>query len=150
MSDKRGLDPRGPRFAAGITAIVVAIALITSSGWLLAAQAVVFALGGFVGMRYAPYSALYRWLVAPRLAPPTEREPVEPVRFSQALGFGFAAVGAVGYLTGFTTVGIVAAALAFAAAFLNAVFNFCLGCEVYGLIIRFTNRGTQKRQGATA
>lgn len=150
MSNEPGLDPRGPRFAATITAIVVAVVLITGSGWLLAAQAVVFAIGGFIGIRYAPYSVLYRRLVAPRLAPPTEREPVAPVQFSQALGFGFAAVGAVGYLTGFTTVGIVAAALAFAAAFLNAAFNFCMGCEVYGLIIRFTNRRTNTRQGATA
>jgi len=150
MSNEPGLDPRGPRFAATITAIVAAVVLITGSGWLLAAQAVVFAIGGFIGIRYAPYSVLYRRLVAPRLAPPTEREPAAPVQFSQALGFGFAAVGAVGYLTGFTTVGIVAAALAFAAAFLNAAFNFCMGCEVYGLIIRFTKRGTNTRQGATA
>jgi len=150
MSNEPGLDPRGPRFAATITAIVAAVVLITGSGWLLAAQAVVFAIGGFIGIRYAPYSVLYRRLVAPRLAPPTEREPAAPVQFSQALGFGFAAVGAVGYLTGFTTVGIVAAALAFAAAFLNAAFNFCMGCEVYGLIIRFTKRGTTTRQGATA
>ncbi|MBA2309185.1 MAG: DUF4395 domain-containing protein [Pseudonocardiales bacterium] len=150
MSNEPGLDPRGPRFAATITAIVAAVVLITGSGWLLAAQAVVFAIGGFIGIRYAPYSVLYRRLVAPRLAPPTEREPAAPVQFSQALGFGFAAVGAVGYLTGFTTVGIVAAALAFAAAFLNAAFDFCMGCEVYGLIIRFTKRGTTTRQGATA
>ncbi len=150
MSSQAGIDPRGPRFAAAITTLVLAAVLITGNGWVLAAQAVVFAVGGFIGLRYSPYSALYRWLVAPRLAPPAEREPAAPVRFSQAVGFGFAAVGVVGYFTGITTLFVAATAFAFAAAFLNAVFDFCVGCEVYGLIVRITNRGKNTQQGATA
>lgn len=142
------VDPRGPRFAAALTTIVLAAVLITGNGWLLAAQAVVFALGAFVGLRYAPYPALYRAFVAPRLAQPTEREDAAPVRFAQGVGFAFALVGAAGYLTGLTTLGIVATALALAAAFLNAAFNLCLGCEIYGLLTRFLNlRNTE--QGAT-
>ena len=143
------IDPRAPRFAAAVTTVVLAVVLATSSWWLLAAQAVVFAIGAFLGLRYSPYSWLYRVLVAPRLAPPTEREDAAPVRFSQAVGFVFAAVGTVGYLAGLTVLGIVATALALAAALLNAVFGFCLGCEMYALLIRFTNR-RDKEQEVTA
>lgn len=142
------LDPRGVRVAATLTTVVLAVVLITGSAWLLAAQAVVFALGAFAGMRFSPYSVLYRTLVAPRLGQPADREPAAPVRFSQLVGLIFAVVGAVGYVTGLTALGVVATAFALAAAFLNAAFGFCLGCEMYALIVRFRNRNNQ--QGATA
>lgn len=130
------LDPRGVRFAAGLTTVVLALVLVSGSGWLAAAQALVFALGAFAGMRFAPYGVLYRLAVAPRLGPPAEREEAAPVRFSQTVGFVFAAVGALGYLSGLTVLGIVATAFALVAAFLNAAFGFCLGCEMYGLLAR--------------
>jgi membrane associated rhomboid family serine protease len=142
------VDPRGVRFSAAVTTVVLALVLLSGSGWLLAAQGVVFALGAFAGLRFSPYSVLYRALVAPRLSPPSEREAAAPVRFSQTVGFVFAAVGVVGFFTGLTTLGIVATAFALAAAFLNAAFGFCLGCEMYGLIARFRN--TDNQQGATA
>jgi hypothetical protein len=137
MSAGPPVDPRGPRFAAWVTTVVLAVVLAT--GWwpLLAAQAVVFAIGGFIGLRYAPYSLLYRYLVAPRLKPSDEREAAAPLRFAQEVGFGFAAIGVLGYATGITWLGIIATAFALAAAFLNAAFGFCLGCEMYLLIQRF-------------
>jgi len=130
------VDPRGPRFGAWITTVVLAAVLVT--GWwpLLAAQAVVFALGAILGLRYAPYGVLYRYLVAPRLSPPTEREDAAPPRFAQAVGFVFAVVGVIGYTLGATALGAVATALALIAAFLNAAIGFCLGCEVYLLLRR--------------
>jgi hypothetical protein len=134
------VDPRGPRFAAWVTTVVLAAVLVT--GWwpLLAAQAVVFALGAFVGLHVSPYSLLYRYLVAPRLGPTGEREDAAPLRFAQGVGFAFAVVGTVGYAAGFTPLGIVATAFALAAAFLNAAFGFCLGCETYLLIRRATSK----------
>jgi len=135
------VDPRGPRFAAWVTTAVLAVVLLTSSGWLLAAQAAVFALGAFVGLRYSPYTALYRTMIAPRLGPPGGREAAAPLRFAQGVGFAFAAVGAVGYLTGVPTLGVVAAGLALIAAFLNAAFGLCLGCETYLLFRRLTSKG---------
>ncbi|MBN6035931.1 DUF4395 domain-containing protein [Amycolatopsis sp. 195334CR] len=137
MSAGPAVDPRGPRFAAVLTTIVLAVVLVT--GWwpLLAAQTVVFAIGAFVGLKPAPYSLLYRYLVAPRLKPPTEREDAAPLRFAQAVGFVFALVGTIGYATEVTALGVVATAFALFAAFLNAAVNFCLGCEVYLLIRRF-------------
>ena len=131
-----GIDPRGPRFGALITTVVLAAVLITGSVWLLAAQALVFAVGAVFGLRYAPYGLLYRWLIRPRLGPPTELEPEPPPRFAQAVGLAFAVAGVAGYATGLTWLGMAATAAALAAAFLNGVFGFCLGCEMYVLIRR--------------
>ncbi len=130
------LDPRGVRFAATVTTVVLALVLITGSGWLALAQAVVFALPALFGMRFSPYGALFRVAVRPRLGPPTETEDAAPVRFSQTVGLVFTVVAAAGYLSGLTALGVVATAFALAAAFLNAAFGFCLGCEMYGLLAR--------------
>jgi hypothetical protein len=127
----RQVDVRGPRFAAWITTVVLAVALLTGSGWLVAAQAVVFAVGAFAGLRYAPYGVLFRVLVAPRLGPVREREPEAPPRFAQLVGLLFAVVGAAGYLLGSPVTGAVATGLALVAALLNAATGFCLGCELY-------------------
>jgi nitrate/nitrite transporter NarK len=127
------LDPRGPRFAAGLTAIVFVLILVTGAWWLALAQAAIFAITA-VDPRRGPYALLYRTLVAPRLGPPADREPAEPVRFAQALGGVFAVTAAIAYGAGGTAgtaVGIVAAAFGLGAAFLNSVFGLCLGCELY-------------------
>ncbi len=131
-----GIDPRGPRFSAAITTVVLAVVLVTSSVWLLGIQAAVFAAGSVLGLRYSPYGLLYRWLVRPRLRPPAELEPEAPPRFAQGVGLAFAVVGLAGYAAGLTWLGAAATAAALAAAFLNAVFGFCLGCEMYLLIRR--------------
>lgn len=138
MSAGPPVDPRGPRFAAVLTTVVLAVVLITSWWPLLAAQTVVFAIGAFIGLRYAPYSVLYRVAVAPRLGPTSEREDAAPLRFAQAVGFVFALAGTIGYAADVFAIGVVATAFALFAAFLNAAFDFCLGCEVYLLIKRFT------------
>jgi len=138
-----GIDPRGPRFGALITTVVFAIVLIVGSvhpvaaASLLGAQAVVFAVATFFGMRRAPYGLIYRYLVRPRLAPPKELEAEAPPRFAQGVGLVIAVIGAAGYATGITPLGIVAAAMGLLAAFLNGAFGLCLGCELY-LIIRRT------------
>jgi Domain of unknown function (DUF4395) len=133
------LDPRGPRFAAGLTAILFIVVLLTSSGWLALIQALVFAIGTY-DPRKTPWGLAYRYLVAPRLGPPSEREDAAPVRFAQGVGLVFAIVAAAGYLSGATVVGLAASGFALAAAFLNAVFGLCLGCEAYLLIARIRSR----------
>ena len=136
------IDPRGPRFAALVTTVVLVVVLITGSGWLLAAQAVVFATGAAFGLRYSPYGLLYRWLIRPRLGPPGELEAEAPPRFAQAVGVVFAVAGVAGYAAGVTWLGAAATALALVAAFLNGAFGFCLGCEMY-LLIRRIRPGRQ-------
>jgi hypothetical protein len=130
------VDPRGQRFSAAITAAVLIAVLVTGNVWLLSAQAVVFGLGAVLGLKYAPYGLIYRALVRPRLGPPKELEDEAPPRFAQGVGLAFAIIGIVGYATAVTALGIVATAFALMAAFLNAAFGLCLGCEMYVLIRR--------------
>ena len=72
------IDPRGPRFGAVITTVVLAVVLVTGSAWLLAAQVLVFAVGALAGLRYAPYGFLYRRLIRPGLGPPALRPRPRP------------------------------------------------------------------------
>jgi Domain of unknown function (DUF4395) len=130
------IDSRGPRFGAAITVVVLAAVLVTGSAWLLAAQLVVFAVGAIAGLRYAPYGILYRRLIRPRLGPPAHTEAEAPPRFAQGVGMVIAAAGVVCYALGVTAGGLVFTALALIAAFLNAVFDLCLGCHVYLFIQR--------------
>jgi hypothetical protein len=136
-----GIDPRGPRFAASITALVLVVVLLASgtvATVVLAAQAVVFAIGAGRGVQHTPYSWLFRTLVRPRLGAPDELEDPAPPRFAQVVGLGFAVVGLVGFLTGVDLLGEIAVGFALLAALLNAVFDFCLGCEMYLLLKRAT------------
>ncbi len=130
------VDPRGQRFAALLSTVVLALVLISGSVWLLAAQAAVFAVGALLGLRYAPYGLLFRWLVRPRIGPPTELEPEAPPRFAQGVGVVFSVIGVAGYASGVAPLGIAATAMALAAAFLNAAFGYCLGCQMYLTIRR--------------
>jgi hypothetical protein len=130
------IDPRGPRFGALITTVVFALVLITGSAWLLAAQALVFAIATVFGMRNAPYGLIYRWLVRPRLGPPGELEAEAPPRFAQGVGLVISVIGVIGYATGITPLGQAAASAGLLAAFLNGVFGLCLGCEMYLFVRR--------------
>ena len=129
------IDPRGPRFGAAITTVVLAVIVLTISSpiglVLLAFQTTVFGIGAFVGLHAHPYGHIYRTYIAPRLGQPTELEDVEPPTFAQLVGFLFAVTGLVALLAGATAVATVAVGLALAAAFLNAAFAICLGCEMY-------------------
>lgn len=142
MPSSTRIDPRGPRFAATLTTALLAAVLLTAPATiataLLAVQAVLFAAGALGGIQRTPYAWLFKRLVRPRLAPPTELEDARPPRFAQTVGLGFAVVGLAGFLTGADLLGLVATGFALAAAFLNAAFGFCLGCEVYLLLRRLT------------
>ncbi|MFJ3864772.1 DUF4395 domain-containing protein [Streptomyces nigra] len=134
------IDVRGPRFGAAVTTVVLAVVLVTGSAWLLAWQTLTFALGAAGGVGRSPYGVLFRRVVRPRLGPPTAFEAPEPPRFAQAVGLVFAVVGLVGYTLGAQWLGLAATGAALAAAFLNAVFGYCLGCEMYLLVRRLTVR----------
>ncbi|GAA4088665.1 DUF4395 domain-containing protein [Nocardioides kongjuensis] len=141
-----GIDPRGPRFTASITLVVFAVALVLSdaapgvAAVLTGIQAVLFAIGAGLGVHRTPTGVLFRRLVRPRLAPPDHLEDPAPPRFAQAVGLVFAVVATLGLATGAVLLGQVFAAFAFVAAFLNAVFAFCLGCEMYLLGLRLLRR----------
>ena len=143
-SGRTVVDVRGPRFGAALTTVVLALTLLTIpspvSTVLLAWQLVVFALGSLVGLQAQPYGVLFRKVVRPRIGPATEFEDAAPPRFAQTVGLVFAVVGLAGLLLGVTVVAYVAVAFALAAAFLNAAFAFCLGCEMYLLGKRALSR----------
>ena len=104
--------------------------------WTLFVGVVVFAIGALRGPRQHPYGLIFAKLVAPRLSPVTEREPVPPLKFAQLVGFVFAVAGVAGFALGVPLLGVVATAFALFAAFLNAAFGICLGCQIYPLVAR--------------
>lgn len=160
---QQGIDPRGPRFGAGITAvlllIVIALGLTAPAATTLterAAQpafilfAVITALflwGAIAGVQRHPYGVLYRALLRPRLTAPTELEDPIPPTFSQGVGFVITLLGVVLHLAGVPYGLVIAAAAAFVAAFLNSVFAYCLGCQIYLLLVR---AGILGRKGTAA
>ena len=130
------IDARGPRFGAVITTAVLATALATNNLWVIVAQAVVFAIGAFKGPQFTPYAFIYKSVIKPRLKGEVPIEDVRPPQFAQSVGLLFALTAIVGLVVGITPIFTVAVAFALAAAFLNAAFNFCLGCEIYLLLLR--------------
>ena len=136
------VDVRGPRFVAWITTVVLVATLIVSgvnplaAAVILGLQAVVFAVGAVAGPRRHPYGIVFANVVAPRLGPVREREPVAPLKFAQLVGFVFAVFGVAGFAAGAPLVGVIATAAALVAAFLNAAFGICLGCQLYPLVVR--------------
>ncbi len=136
------VDVRGPRFVAWVTTVVlVATLLVATSSTAVAAvilgvQAVVFAVGAVLGPRRHPYGLVFATLIAPRLGPVTEREPVPPLKFAQLVGFLFAVIGVIGFAGGLSLLGLIATGFALVAAFLNAAFGICLGCQLYPLVAR--------------
>ena len=141
----RPIDARGPRFGAALTAVLLVVVLLLASRpaaalALLAFVAASFALGAARGVGGTWQGALFRRVVAPRLAPPSELEDPRPPRFAQLVGLVVTGVGVVLALLGVPAAVPVAAALALVAAFLNAVFGLCLGCELYLLGLRLRAR----------
>ncbi len=130
-----GIDPRGPRFAAALTTLVLALALLTGNVWVLLAQAMVFAVGAVGGVQRTPYAALFRRAVRPRLGPPGELEDPAPPRFAQLVGLLVTGLALLLAAAGLGAAVEVGAGLALIAAFLNAAFGLCLGCELY-LVLR--------------
>ena len=134
------IDARGPRFSASITTLVLATALVTQNKWVLVAQGLVFLIGATRGPQFTPYGVIFKNVIKPRLNKVAPTEDVRPPKFAQAVGFIFALVGSIGAFAGAEIVFTVATGFALAAAFLNAAFNYCLGCEMYLLITRFTSK----------
>jgi hypothetical protein len=130
------IDARGPRFGAVITTVVLATALATNNLWVIVAQAIVFAIGAFKGPQFTPYAFIYKSIVKPRLKGEAPAEDGRPPQFAQSVGLIFALVAIGGALSGVDAIFTVAVAFALGAAFLNAAFNFCLGCEIYLLLLR--------------
>ncbi len=135
------IDARGPQFTAAVTAavLVAVLSLPTPVATaLIGVQALLFAVGAFVGVQHTPTAWVFRRLVRPHLRGVAEFEDPQPPRFAQGVGLVFALVAFAGFATGLLPLALVATGLALVAALLNALFRFCLGCEMYLLIKRAT------------
>lgn len=137
-----GIDPRGPRFTAAITVVVLVAALLVApiAPALATAQGILFLVGVLLGVQRTPTGLLFRTLVRPRLTPPGHLEDPRPPRFAQGVGLVFMAVAVAGFAVGLDTLALVAIGMALVAALLNAAVGFCLGCEMYLLGLRLTHR----------
>ena len=134
------IDARGPRYSAGITSVVLALALITESSYVIGFQFAVFLSAVLFGLRRSIYGFIYRNLIQPRLSGPVPSEDQRAPRFAQLIGALFAFVALLGGVTGNSAVFLIATSFALGAAFLNAAFCFCLGCQMYLLLVRLTKR----------
>jgi hypothetical protein len=138
------IDPRGYRFGAAITLTLAVLAVALGSNVagaiVMALLVVLFVPGATVGPQATAQSWLFRTLVRPRIGPPAETESFRPPRFAQQLGLGFSTVALVSTLAGWDLGFFIFGGFLLFASFLNAVFNFCLGCEIYLLVKRATTR----------
>lgn len=137
------IDPRGPRFGAAITSVIAftafAISVSLFGGFFLAYPLIVLLTVLFAWSVFAPkshpYGLIFKKFVKPRLKPATELEDARPPQFAQKVGFGFALLGFIGFWFSPVLVAV-SAAFIFLAAFLNAFFNYCLGCQMYLVLKR--------------
>ncbi len=134
------IDARGPRYSAALTTIVLSAALITESNLIIGFQFAVFLSAVLFGLRRSIYGLLYRNLIQPRLSGPVPSEYESAPRFAQLIGALFALTALIGGLAGNSTLFLIATGFALSAAFLNAAFGFCLGCQIYLLLVRATKR----------
>jgi hypothetical protein len=142
----QGIDPRAPRFGAWITSVLLLVAtflgLVEAGGaridpaFLLTVVIALLFLWGVLSPTTSPWGVLFRRVVRPRLSPPSELEDPRPPRFAQGVGLFVVAVGLILHLVDVPLALPIATAMAFIAAFLNAAFGFCLGCQLYLLLQR--------------
>ena len=134
------IDARGPRYSAGITSVVLALALITESSYVIGFQFAVFLSAVLFGLRRSIYGFIYRNLIQPRLKGVVPSEDQRAPRFAQLIGALFAFIALLGGVSGNSAVFLIATSFALGAAFLNAAFGFCLGCQIYLILLRLTRR----------
>lgn len=138
------IDPRGYRFGALVTFAIALTALILGPSLagliVIAVLTAMFLPGATIGPQATLQSYLFRTLIRPRIGAPTETESFRPPRFAQQMGLVMAAAALVLGLTGVTAGFFVFAALVTVASFLNGVFGFCAGCEIYLLLKRATTK----------
>jgi Domain of unknown function (DUF4395) len=126
------------RLVAGGVVIMAASAIVLDQPWLLIPIAYGFVARVLTGPTLSPLGQLVTKVVTPRLPLPAKYVPGPPKRFAQGMGatislaavvayFGFGSSGAAYVLLGAIVV----------AATLESVFAFCVGCTIFGLLMRW-------------
>ena len=140
MADDVRIDPRGYRFGAAVTLAIALLSLLlgaSTPGYVaMAILVVLFIPGATIGPQASLQAAIFKRAIRPRIGPPSETESFRPPRFAQQMGLAMSlaalVLGVAGLAWGFW----IFAALVTIASFLNAVFGFCLGCEIYLILKR--------------
>jgi len=137
----RLIDPRGHRFGAALSAVILALGFVADAPLVIPAVALALGASAYFGTRYSilgrPWPFVRRAL---RLGPPAELESEVPPRFAQALGTVGLALASVALAAGTAGAGSIATGtgwlLGAAVGGLQlvlAVTGYCLGCQLYRL-----------------
>ncbi len=130
----RQIDPRGQRFGAGVSAVVLALAILLALPWLAVLVGLNLALSAAFGTRlFLPGRAWPAVRRALRLAPPAELEHEYPPRFAQALGATFIGLAAIAFVLGAVPIGWLLVGAVAALQVLLAATGICVGCRLYVL-----------------
>ena len=132
-------DPVNEVAARTVAAFVVVMALAVIGGlhWVLFPLAFGFIARVLTGPTLSPLGQLATRVIVPRL--PFDERPVPgaPKRFAQGMGATMATAALVAeYVFHQGAVAIVFAAMIVFAATLESGFGYCLGCKVFGLLMR--------------
>jgi len=152
----RMIDPRGHRFGAGVSALLLIGAFLTGMTWLVALVLVSIGVSAAFGLRFSIYGVIWRRLSKALALPKVEPEHEYPPRFAQVLGSTALILALIAFGLGATTLGW---ALALAVAGLQtvlAVTGYCLGCRLYflrwwvpDLVTRIWTRGRSRLDTAS-
>jgi hypothetical protein len=129
------VNEKAARVVAGVVMVVALITLLTSTYWLLIPLIYGFWARVLTGPTLSPLGQFATRVAAPRLGPPTY-VPGPPKRFAQGMGAAFSTAAGILVLASAITAGDVLLALLVVAAGLESFVAFCLGCQVFGLLIR--------------
>lgn len=152
----RMIDPRGHRFGAGVSAIVLIVALVTNTPWLVAVALLSIGVSAAFGLRYSIYGAIWRRIVKIARLGPTEPEHEYPPRFAQVLGSVALTLSLFAFALGQPTLGWLFAIAVAGLQSLLAVTGYCLGCRMYflrwmvpDLVTRIWTRGASSANRLT-
>jgi Domain of unknown function (DUF4395) len=129
------VDERSARLVAGAVAVLTGVAIVTDWTWLIALLAYGFVAGVLTGPTLSPLGQLVTRVVTPRLSGSPRLLP-GPKRFAQAMGTAFSLVALALTVTGHDVAARVVLAMLLAAAILESVFAYCLGCKVFTILMR--------------
>lgn len=122
--------------AAGVVAMSVA-AISSQEQWLLLPIAYGFWARVLTGPTLSPLGQLATRVVAPRLGQ-SRPVPGPPKRFAQGMGVAFSSASVVlWWAFGAHTAAWAVLSLLAAAASLEAFAGYCLGCRIFGLLMRW-------------
>jgi hypothetical protein len=129
------VNEKAARVVAGVVMVVALVALATAAYWLLVPLAYGFWARVLTGPTLSPLGRFATRVAAPRLGAP-KYVPGPPKRFAQGMGAAFTTTAAILWLAGATTGADVLLALLAGAAALESILAFCVGCQIFALLMR--------------